>query len=135
MTHVYYQEAVGALVVFDLTRLTTLEMVAEWKKDIDAKVFTSEDSPIPCILLGNKIDLCADGKWGKSREEVEALARNQGFVGYFETSAKDGRNVETAARELVKYIIENKIEPQSDKDQGVDLSASPTGRKSSGCCS
>jgi GTPase SAR1 family protein len=61
MTHVYYQEAVAAFVVFDVTRITSLDMVTEWKKDIDLKVFTSEEKAIPCILLGTKIDLCEDG--------------------------------------------------------------------------
>jgi hypothetical protein len=37
-----------------------------------------------------------------------------GFVGYFETSAKDGRNIETAARELVGEAIENRVESQGE---------------------
>ena len=38
MTRVYYREAVGAFVVFDVTRPATFEAVAKWKKDIDKKV-------------------------------------------------------------------------------------------------
>lgn len=38
MTRVYYKEAVGAFVVFDVTRVSTFEAVQKWKKDIDAKV-------------------------------------------------------------------------------------------------
>ena len=33
------QEAVGAMIVFDVTRISTFEAVAKWKADIDAKVF------------------------------------------------------------------------------------------------
>lgn len=38
MTRVYYREAVGALVVFDMTRLSTFQAVLKWKGDLDAKV-------------------------------------------------------------------------------------------------
>lgn len=38
MTRVYYREAVGALIVFDVTRPKTFDAVAKWKKDIDSKV-------------------------------------------------------------------------------------------------
>jgi small GTP-binding protein len=136
MTHVYYQEAVAALVVFDVTRISSLEMVGEWKKDIDNKVFTSDDKPIPCVLLGNKIDLCQDGKWNKTKEEMDALVGQLGFIGFFETSARDGTNIDNAAKFLVKYVLDNKIEPSSARDdKGVDLKMAPAGKKSSGCCS
>ena len=38
MTRVYYKEAVGAFVVFDITRLETFDEVKKWKADIDSKV-------------------------------------------------------------------------------------------------
>ena len=44
---VYYKEAVGAMVVFDVTRVSTFEAVEKWKNDIDAKVrhaFTALES-------------------------------------------------------------------------------------------
>jgi hypothetical protein len=52
---VYYKEAVGALVVFDVTRVTTFEAVTKWKNDIDAKVLLPDNKPIPVVLLANKV--------------------------------------------------------------------------------
>lgn len=43
MTRVYYREAVGALVVFDMTRLSTFQAVLKWKSDLDAKVSVREE--------------------------------------------------------------------------------------------
>ena len=40
MTHVYYQEACAAFVVFDVTRAPSFDLVSNWKNDIDDKVFT-----------------------------------------------------------------------------------------------
>lgn len=38
MTRVYYKEAVGAFIVFDVTRVGTFDAVAKWKADLDSKV-------------------------------------------------------------------------------------------------
>ena len=55
MTRVYYKEAVGAFIVFDVTRGSTFESVAKWKQDLDTKVQLPDGSPIPCVLLANKV--------------------------------------------------------------------------------
>ena len=55
MTRVYYKEAVGAFIVFDVTRVSTFEAVQKWKNDLDSKVHLPDCSPIPCVLLANKV--------------------------------------------------------------------------------
>ena len=134
MTHVYYQEAVGAFVVFDVMRHHTLDLAKEWKKDIDSKVFTSSDKPIPCILLGNKYDLAPEGKWEKNLEEMRKICEEAGFIGFFETSARTGHNIDIAGKALVQFIIDNNVEPFSE-GHGVDLN-NPNGKNNdeSGCC-
>lgn len=57
MTRVYYKEAVGAFIVFDVTRSATFDAVVKWKQDLDSKVQLPNGSPIPCILLANKVKL------------------------------------------------------------------------------
>jgi GTPase SAR1 family protein len=54
MTRVYYKEAVGAFVVFDVTRTDTFAAVEKWKNDLDTKVLLPDGRPIPCILVGLK---------------------------------------------------------------------------------
>lgn len=58
MTRVYYKEAVGAFIVFDVTRSGTFDCVSKWKEDLDSKVQLPDGSPIPCILLANKVSDC-----------------------------------------------------------------------------
>ncbi len=55
MTRVYYKEAVGAFIVFDVTRPSTFEAVQKWKTDLDSKVQLPDGSPVPCVLLANKV--------------------------------------------------------------------------------
>ena len=52
---VYYKEAVGAFVVFDVTRLSTFEAVQMWKADLDNKVLLPNGKAIPAVLLANKV--------------------------------------------------------------------------------
>lgn len=55
MTRVYYKEAVGAFIVFDVTRSATFDAVLKWKQDLDAKVQLADGASIPCVLLANKV--------------------------------------------------------------------------------
>lgn len=55
MTRVYYKDAVGAFIVFDVTRSATFDAVMKWKQDLDSKVQLPNGSPIPCILIANKV--------------------------------------------------------------------------------
>lgn len=57
MTRVYYKEAVGAFIVFDVTRTATYEAVLKWKHDLDAKVQLPDGFAIPCVLLANKVSI------------------------------------------------------------------------------
>ncbi|XP_031160185.1 ras-related protein Rab-38 [Sander lucioperca] len=102
MTRVYYREAVGALVVFDMTRLSTFQAVLKWKGDLDSKVALSNGTPVPAVLLGNKCDqrsLCP------KLPKLENFSREYGFVGWYETSAKDNTNIDAAITCLVKSIM------------------------------
>lgn len=86
MTRVYYKEAVGAFVVFDISRGSTFEAVLKWKSDLDSKVHLPNGSPIPAVLLANKCDQKKDG--GQNPPQMDQFCKEHGFTGWFETSAK-----------------------------------------------
>eukprot|EP00756_Hemistasia_phaeocysticola_P014954 Hpha_TRINITY_DN15374_c1_g8::TRINITY_DN15374_c1_g8_i1::g.90678::m.90678/K07918/RAB32; Ras-related protein Rab-32 len=138
MTRVYYQSAVGALVVFDLTKADSFEAVTKWKHDIDNKVFLSDGRPIPCVLLANKCDLQPLSQF-KSKEEMDAYCQELSFAGWFETSALKEIGIKEAFDKLVEQIVRHDTqEPPrpSGAAGGVNLTqnrpAAPT--KKSGCC-
>ncbi|XP_006891739.1 PREDICTED: ras-related protein Rab-32 [Elephantulus edwardii] len=105
MTRVYYKEAVGAFVVFDISRGSTFEAVLKWKSDLDSKVHLPNGSPIPAVLLANKCDQKNDD--GHSPSQMDQFCKEHGFSGWFETSAKDNINIDEAARFLVENILAN----------------------------
>ena len=134
MTGVYYREAVGAIVVFDITRPSTYEMTNIWKDDIEAKVQTTLGNTVPTLLLGNKIDLKTDG-WDSKVGEIKEHAKERNYLDFFETSAKEGTNLDAAIERLVNYILENNVEPESSRElaHGVDITETSRVPKSK-CC-
>uniref|UniRef100_G3PCQ6 RAB32a, member RAS oncogene family n=1 Tax=Gasterosteus aculeatus aculeatus TaxID=481459 RepID=G3PCQ6_GASAC len=86
MTRVYYKEAVGAFVVFDVTRGSTFEAVSKWKHDLDSKVKLANGNPIPSVLLANKCDQKKES--ANSTALMDDFCKETGFLGWFETSAK-----------------------------------------------
>ncbi|GAA5804569.1 hypothetical protein HPULCUR_010070 [Helicostylum pulchrum] len=109
MTRVYYKEALGAIVVYDITRPQTFEGVTKWKKDIDTKVALPDawgGGQIPVILLANKTDLIGEGHGQHANPtELDQFCNENGFLTWFETSAKDNSNIEEATRHLISAIL------------------------------
>ena len=107
MTRVYYKDAVGALLLYDVTQPASFQSVKKWKLDVDQKVLLSDDRPIPCVLIGNKIDLLPPGPPARDSEFMDSYCEENGFLAWFESSAKTGQGVEAAIKRLVSQIIEN----------------------------
>ncbi|XP_033231614.1 uncharacterized protein LOC117182623 [Belonocnema kinseyi] len=139
MTRVYYKEAVGAFIVFDVTRSATLEAVVKWKQDLDSKVQLPDGSPIPCVLLANKCDQQKEGLVNIPAK-MDEYCKEKNFSGWFETSAKENINIEEAARFLVNKILQNdqimKGSGSQDQNDGerFALNQSPTSSKKSCAC-
>jgi small GTP-binding protein len=112
MTRVYYKEAVGAMVVFDVTRSGTFDAVQKWKQDIDGNLSTPERA-LPCILLANKCDLA---KEPLDKEKMDAYIEQHGFVAWFETSAKEDIGIKKAFNAMVGHILANDPDVQQPND-------------------
>ncbi|XP_062553197.1 ras-related protein Rab-32 isoform X2 [Armigeres subalbatus] len=117
MTRVYYKEAVGAFIVFDVTRSATFDAVIKWKQDLDSKVQLPDGKPIPCILLANKSDQQKQGIV-TTPAKLDEYVKEHGFAGWFETSAKENVNIEEAAKSLVNKILTN--DKQTNAGEIVD---------------
>lgn len=116
MTRVYYKEALGAFVVFDVSRSSTFDAVLKWKNDLDSKVHLPNGNPIPAVLLANKCDQKKDNS--QSPSQIDQFCKDHGFIGWFETSAKDNINIDEATRFLVENMIANQ---QSFPSEEIDM--------------
>ncbi|XP_026562557.1 ras-related protein Rab-38 [Pseudonaja textilis] len=134
MTRVYYREAVGAFVVFDVTRPATFEAVTKWKQDLDTKLTLPNGQVVPTVLLANK---CDQGQelLVNNGFKMDQFCKDNGFVGWFKTSAKDNINIEEAARCLVKHIISSDSEPvQPIKPDVINPHLNPSKRNPCSAC-
>ncbi|CAH1982595.1 unnamed protein product [Acanthoscelides obtectus] len=137
MTRVYYKEAVGAFIVFDVTRRTTFESVVNWKSDLDSKVQLPDGSPIPCVLLANKCDQPAEGIVSNP-SKMDEYCQENGFAAWFKTSARDNINIDEAARGLVEKILECDSLINNERDKETDhfsLTKDSNGQPESRKCS
>lgn len=87
MTRVYYREAMGAFIVFDVTRPASFEAVTKWKEDLDSKLTLANGKHIATVLLANKCDQGNDVLTNNGIK-MEQFCQENGFVGCYETSAK-----------------------------------------------
>ncbi|XP_078123251.1 ras-related protein Rab-25-like isoform X1 [Sander vitreus] len=97
ITSAYYRGAVGALLVYDISKHLTYESVDRWLKEL----FDHADPHIVVMLVGNKRDL--DTLRTVPTEEAKDFAEKRGLM-FMETSALDSTNVENAFHEVLKAI-------------------------------
>lgn len=96
----YALGARGALLLFDLTRPSSLDKIDQWVN------ICREDNPnIPIIFLGTKLDLTDL----ISVDDSYALRfkTKYNFLDYLKISSKTGENVNLAFKMLAKEIIRN----------------------------
>ncbi|XP_028762389.1 ras-related protein RABA5c isoform X1 [Neltuma alba] len=100
VTSAYYRGAVGALIVYDISRRTTFDSVGRWLDELK----THCDTTVAWMLVGNKCDL--DNIRSVSVEEGKSLAEAEGLF-FMETSALDSTNVKTAFEMVIREIYSN----------------------------
>lgn len=97
----YFKGASVTVVMFDLTRLNTLESIPEWA-DLAQKSSNSK-----LILVGGKKDLAKEVSFEET--SFDDLFERYNFVSYLETSSATGEGVEEVFQEIAKNIIEQTI--------------------------
>ena len=107
ITSAYYKGAKGAFIVYDITNKSTFESVDKWIKDLNSY----GDKNLTMLLIGNKSDL--EDKRIINKEEGEEKAKSF-ELGFIETSAYNGDNIDQAfdimLKEVLKrYIVENDV--------------------------
>ncbi|KAK3127303.1 hypothetical protein QOZ80_7AG0571160 [Eleusine coracana subsp. coracana] len=140
ITSAYYRGAVGALLVYDVTKAMTFENVKRWLKELRDHA----DSNIVVMLIGNKIDL--RHLRSVAVEDAASFAESEGLF-FIETSALDATNVEkafqTVLAEIYRIISKKPLSSQSGsgyssnirEGESIQVSASNSGSLTSQCCS
>ena len=95
----YFRNAVGCILVFDLTDQKSFEELQFWLGQF--RQLASPNATV--LLLGNKADL--DDQRQITSAAAEKFAQDN-LIGYFETSAISGQNILEAFQKLAKEIFD-----------------------------
>ncbi|KAG5933099.1 Rab5-like GTPase [Claviceps sorghi] len=127
----YYRNAQAALVVYDLTKPTSLIKAKHWVVELQKQA-----SPgIVISLVGNKLDLASDETDNAddsedarkvSTEEAKTYAEDESLL-FFETSAKTGHNVTEVFTAIANAIPETSL--KSARGPGAAGSSARTGEE------
>ena len=125
VTKSYFQSSQGLLVVYDITDKDSFENINFWMENV------KKNAPenVKLILVGNKCDLANERK--VTIEDGENKARNYN-IKFFESSAKDGTNVNELFFYLANEIYQDEKTKEKDNKNSLKLKAKKKEKK--GCC-
>ncbi|XP_010439146.1 PREDICTED: ras-related protein RABA4c [Camelina sativa] len=141
VTSAYYRGAVGAMLVYDITKRQSFDHVARWLEELRGHA----DKNIAIMLIGNKTDL------GSLRavptEDAKEFAQRENLF-FMETSALDSNNVEpsflTVLTEIYRIVSKKNLVANEEGESGGDSSllqgtkivvaGEETVTKGKGCC-
>ncbi|KAH6851007.1 ras family-domain-containing protein [Chaetomium sp. MPI-CAGE-AT-0009] len=140
ITSAYYRGAVGALLVYDISKSLSFENVTRWLKELRDHA----DSNIVIMLVGNKTD--QRHLRAVPTEDGKNFASENG-LSFIETSALEATNVDLAFQNIltsIYQIVSSKslaeegadVGKKFDPREGNNISLSQEGAKeeSKGCC-
>ncbi|KAK1373777.1 Ras-related protein RGP1 [Heracleum sosnowskyi] len=97
VTSAYYRGAVGAMLVYDITKRQSFDHVVRWLEELRGHA----DKNIVIMLVGNKTDL--GHLWNVSSEDAKEFAERENLY-FMETSALESTNVEIAFNTVLTEI-------------------------------
>lgn len=122
MAPIYCQNAMCALLVFDVTDRATFDNLAEWRNMV-------VQEQVPMIIVGNKIDL-ESARVVQSEEAV--LAARELNCAFFEVSAVTGFAVGDAFTDAVITGLVKRSEHKGDVGNSLEIRGGK--RNTGGCC-
>ena len=130
----YYQNAVGALILYDVSIIETFEKVKHWVTTLKEAV----GKDIIFVIAGNKFDLSNKEELNKHISKIQDYCTNQNCK-HFYTSAKTRYNVDEVFECLITSVL-NKLKQSSGlgstKKRGrrIEISEQKEIKKKKKCC-
>jgi len=136
ITNAYYRGALGAMLVYDVTKQSSFENIPRWLREL--REYANRD--IVLVLVGNKADLVDKSLRQVTEEQAKQLAAEYDLP-FMEASAKSGFNVDEAFTLIVKNIYENAFmkgdKPTTEDPRAVKISPANANQSGAGkkeCC-
>ncbi|KAH0458352.1 hypothetical protein IEQ34_013667 [Dendrobium chrysotoxum] len=141
VTSAYYRGAVGAMLVYDMTKRQSFDHVVRWLEELRGHA----DKNIVVMLIGNKSDLST--LRAVPSEDAKEFAQQENLF-FMETSALESTNVETAfltvLTEIYRVISKKALVANDESESSgnssllkgteIAIPPEPTGGNKSSCC-
>ncbi|KAF8715789.1 hypothetical protein HU200_026740 [Digitaria exilis] len=108
----FYRGADCCVLVYDVNSMKSFDNLNNWREEFLIQASPSDPDNFPFVLLGNKVDVDGGNSRVVSEKKAKAWCASKGNIPYFETSAKDGTNVEDAFQCIVKNALKNEPEEE-----------------------
>lgn len=99
----FYRGADCCVLVFDVNSTKTFETLDSWRDEFLIQASPRDPDNFPFVVLGNKID--KDNRAVPTKRALQ-WCQAKGNIPYYETSAKDGINVEQAFQTIAKNALQ-----------------------------
>eukprot|EP01127_Copromyxa_protea_P007093 TRINITY_DN17015_c0_g1_i1.p1 TRINITY_DN17015_c0_g1~~TRINITY_DN17015_c0_g1_i1.p1 ORF type:complete len:233 (-),score=38.03 TRINITY_DN17015_c0_g1_i1:41-694(-) len=103
----FYRGSDCCILVYDVNTKTSFEHLQKWKDEFVVHAVPANTESFPFVVLGNKIDL--ESTRMVSSKQAQMWCANSGSVPYFETSAKEGIQVDQAFQTIIRLAISQEL--------------------------
>ncbi|KAH8383559.1 hypothetical protein KR009_009287 [Drosophila setifemur] len=103
----FYRGADCCVLVYDVTAPNSFKNLDSWRDEFLIQASPRNPEHFPFVVLGNKVDL--DNRQVSTRR-AQQWCQSKNDIPYYETSAKEGINVEMAFQTIAKNALEQEAE-------------------------
>ncbi|KAF5951641.1 hypothetical protein HYC85_009585 [Camellia sinensis] len=103
----FYRGADCCVLVYDVNVMKSFDNLNNWREEFLIQASPSDPENFPFVVIGNKIDVDGGSSRLVSEKKARAWCASKGNIPYFETSAKEGINVEEAFQCIAKNALKS----------------------------
>ena len=114
---VFTKGAHGCLILYDTQDKKSFENTIKWKKTVDDNTTFIDGTPLPIVLVQNKIDLVEAEALEGDEEELKKFVDENKFLTFTRTSCKNNQNV----NETMDFLLANIIDRLEDYHKKANI--------------
>lgn len=128
----FYRGADCCVLAFDVTSASSFKNLDSWRDEFLIQASPRDSEDFPFVVIGNKIDL---ENRAVTSKRAQQWCESKNSAPYFETSAKDGINVEQAFQTVARNALSKETDADlyNDFPEPITLSNLNTTNSPSNC--
>ncbi|KAH9624666.1 hypothetical protein KSS87_001676 [Heliosperma pusillum] len=103
----FYRGADCCVLVYDVNSMKSFDNLNNWREEFLIQASPSDPENFPFVVIGNKLDVDGGNSRVVPEKKAQAWCATKGNIPYFETSAKEGTNVEEAFQCIAKDALKS----------------------------